>query len=350
MLDRPNVLRRSAGGQVRGAAVPRHRLVPGAAVQHPAVEGAEPDRAADRAVVCRAWFCGLPTRGSPRCRTSPTSRRTLRSAACGWRTCRPGPADGPVALLLHGEPTWSFLYRKVMPVLADAGIRAVAPDLIGFGRSDKPAAAAHTYAAHVEWVRALAFDALDLRDVTVVGQDWGGLIGLRLAAEHPSRVARIVAANTGLPTGEHGMPDVWWQFRRAVEKRAGAGHRPLRAGRLPDPRCPTRCAPPTTRRSRTSRTRSRRGSCRAWCRCRSRTRRRRRTSRRGRCCGRGTSRSCRVQRRRPDHRPDGAAAAVGHPGRRGPRPPDDRGRGPLPAGGRGRAARRGDREVHACRT
>jgi haloalkane dehalogenase len=129
-----------------------------------------------------------------------------------------GPEEGPVVLLLHGEPSWSFLYRKVMRVLAAAGIRAVAPDLIGFGRSDKPPAAAHTYAAHVEWVRALAFDALDLRDVTIVGQDWGGLIGLRVAAEHEERVARIVAANTGLPTGEHGMPDVWWQFRRAVEK------------------------------------------------------------------------------------------------------------------------------------
>jgi haloalkane dehalogenase len=129
-----------------------------------------------------------------------------------------GPADGPVALLLHGEPSWSFLYRKVMPVLADAGIRAIAPDLIGFGRSDKPAAAAHSYAAHVEWVRALAFDALNLTDITVVGQDWGGLIGLRLAAEHPTRVSRIVAANTGLPTGEHGMPAEWWEFRKAVEK------------------------------------------------------------------------------------------------------------------------------------
>jgi len=128
-----------------------------------------------------------------------------------------GPADGPVALLLHGEPSWSFLYRTVMAVLADAGIRAVAPDLIGFGRSDKPAASAHTYAAHVEWVRALAFDALDLHDVTIVGQDWGGLIGLRVAAEREDRVARIVAANTGLPTGEHGMPPVWWQFRKAVE-------------------------------------------------------------------------------------------------------------------------------------
>jgi haloalkane dehalogenase len=129
-----------------------------------------------------------------------------------------GPAAGPVALLLHGEPSWSFLYRKVIPVLASAGIRAVAPDLIGFGRSDKPPAAAHSFAAHVEWVRSFAFDALDLRDITVVGQDWGGLIGLRMAAEHQERVARIVAANTGLPTGEHGMPDVWWQFRRAVEK------------------------------------------------------------------------------------------------------------------------------------
>lgn len=129
-----------------------------------------------------------------------------------------GPADGPVVLLLHGEPSWSFLYRKVMPVLAAGGLRAVVPDLIGFGRSDKPDSAdAHSYAAHVEWVRELVFDALDLRGVTVVGQDWGGLIGLRLAAEHPDRVAGIVAANTGLPTGEHGMPETWWQFRRAVE-------------------------------------------------------------------------------------------------------------------------------------
>lgn len=130
-----------------------------------------------------------------------------------------GPVDGPVALLLHGEPTWSFLYRTVMPVLAEAGIRSVAPDLVGFGRSDKPVEKeAHTYAAHVEWVRALAFDVLDLRDVTVVGHDWGGLIGLRLAAEHPARVAGIVAANTGLPTGEAAMPAPWWQFRRAIEK------------------------------------------------------------------------------------------------------------------------------------
>jgi haloalkane dehalogenase len=129
-----------------------------------------------------------------------------------------GPSDGPAVLLLHGEPTWSFLYRKVMRKLAAAGLRAVAPDLVGFGRSDKPAEIAdHTYARHVEWVRALALDALDLRDITLVGQDWGGLIGLRLVAEHPERFARVVAANTGLPTGDRPMPEVWWAFRRAVE-------------------------------------------------------------------------------------------------------------------------------------
>ncbi|HEY6932292.1 MAG TPA: haloalkane dehalogenase [Marmoricola sp.] len=129
-----------------------------------------------------------------------------------------GPPDAPVALLLHGEPSWSFLYRHVIGVLADRGIRCLAPDLIGFGRSDKPTDPSdHSYARHVEWVRALAFDVLDLRELTLVGQDWGGLIGLRLAAEHPDRFARIVAANTGLPTGDVDMPEVWWQFRRAVD-------------------------------------------------------------------------------------------------------------------------------------
>jgi haloalkane dehalogenase len=129
-----------------------------------------------------------------------------------------GPADAPVVLLLHGEPSWSFLYRHVIDELVGAGLRAVAPDLVGFGRSDKPAAPGdHSYARHVEWVRALAFDVLDLHDVTLVGQDWGGLIGLRLVGEHPDRFARVVAANTGLPTGDFDMPEIWWQFRRAVE-------------------------------------------------------------------------------------------------------------------------------------
>ena len=128
-----------------------------------------------------------------------------------------GPADGEPVLLLHGEPSWSFLYRKVMPVLAEAGLRAIAADLVGFGRSDKPADIDdHTYARHVEWIRALAFDHLDLRGLTLVGQDWGGLIGLRLVAEHPDRFARVVAANTGLPTGDQPMPDVWLRFREVV--------------------------------------------------------------------------------------------------------------------------------------
>ena len=128
-----------------------------------------------------------------------------------------GPPDGPPVLLLHGEPSWSFLYRKVIPVLAGAGLRAIAPDLIGFGRSDKPAEVTeHSYARHVEWIRAFAFDALGLSGVTLVGQDWGGLIGLRLVAEHPGRFARVVAANTGLPTGDQPMPDVWLRFREVV--------------------------------------------------------------------------------------------------------------------------------------
>ncbi len=129
-----------------------------------------------------------------------------------------GPADGPVVLLLHGEPTWSYLYRDVIDSLTGAGLRAVAVDLVGFGRSDKPVQREdHSFAAHVAWVRALVIDVLDLRDITLVGQDWGGLIGLRLVAENPDRFARVAAANTGLPTGDLDMPPIWWQFRRAVE-------------------------------------------------------------------------------------------------------------------------------------
>jgi haloalkane dehalogenase len=129
-----------------------------------------------------------------------------------------GPVDGPVALLLHGEPSWSFVYRHVIRVLTQSGIRCVAPDLVGFGRSDKPLQQNdYSYARLVEWTRELVFDHLDLRGVTVVGQDWGGLIGLRLVAEHTERFARVVAANTGLPTGDFEMPEIWWRFRRAVE-------------------------------------------------------------------------------------------------------------------------------------
>ena len=123
-----------------------------------------------------------------------------------------GPAAAPAVLLLHGEPSWSYLYRTMIPRLTAAGLRAVAPDLVGFGRSDKPAEIAdHSYANHVRWVRALV-ETLDLHDTTLVCQDWGGLIGLRVVAEVGERFAAIVAANTGLPTGDHGMPEVWWKF------------------------------------------------------------------------------------------------------------------------------------------
>jgi haloalkane dehalogenase len=126
-----------------------------------------------------------------------------------------GPADAEAVLLLHGEPSWSFLYRRMVPALTAAGLRVVAPDLVGFGRSDKPVdRAAYSYAGHVEWMRQALFDRLDLRDVTLVGQDWGGLIGLRLVAEHPDRFARVVVANTGLPTGDRPMSDAFLAWQR----------------------------------------------------------------------------------------------------------------------------------------
>jgi haloalkane dehalogenase len=137
------------------------------------------------------------------CDVSDQDGGTLRVA---W--VEDGPADADPVLMLHGEPSWSFLYRQMIPILVAAGHRVICPDLVGFGRSDKPTRIEdHTYARHVEWMRSLAFDVLDLRRVTLVGQDWGGLIGLRLAAENPDRFARIVVANTGLPTGDLPMPD-----------------------------------------------------------------------------------------------------------------------------------------------
>ncbi|MEA3076084.1 MAG: haloalkane dehalogenase [Actinomycetota bacterium] len=114
-----------------------------------------------------------------------------------------GPADAAPVLLMHGEPSWSFLYRKVIPVLVAAGHRVVAPDLVGFGRSDKPAAQDdYSYQRHVEWMAEVLFDRLGLNDITFFGQDWGGLVGLRLVAAYPDRFARVVVANTGMPTGD----------------------------------------------------------------------------------------------------------------------------------------------------
>jgi haloalkane dehalogenase len=132
-----------------------------------------------------------------------------------------GPADAPPVLLLHGEPTWSFLYRHVIPPLVDAGHRVVVPDLVGFGRSDKPTQATdHTYARHVEWMRLALFERLGLRDITFFGQDWGGLIGLRLVAAEPDRYARVVIGNTGLPTGLGPASEAflaWQRFSQETE-------------------------------------------------------------------------------------------------------------------------------------
>ena len=126
-----------------------------------------------------------------------------------------GPRNGEIVLLLHGEPSWSFLYRKMIPVLVGAGLRAVASDLVGFGRSDKPSDRNdYSYAGHVEWMRSALLDGLGLTNVTLVGQDWGGLIGLRLVAEHPDRFSRVVVANTGLPTGDLAMSDAFMAWQR----------------------------------------------------------------------------------------------------------------------------------------
>lgn len=129
-----------------------------------------------------------------------------------------GPPDSAPILLMHGEPSWSFLYRHMIPVLVAAGHRCVAPDLVGFGRSDKPTETTdYSYARHVAWMSETLFDRLDLHDITFFGQDWGGLIGLRLLTAQPERYTRVVIANTGLPTGDGRTSDAfmaWQKFSR----------------------------------------------------------------------------------------------------------------------------------------
>jgi len=132
-----------------------------------------------------------------------------------------GPRDGAVVLMLHGEPSWSFLYRHMIPLFVAAGLRAIAPDLAGFGKSDKPAQQEdHTYQRHVDWMRGWV-EALGLRDINLICQDWGSLIGLRLVAEHPDWFARVVLANGGLPTGDQTMPEAfisWQSFSKKVSR------------------------------------------------------------------------------------------------------------------------------------
>ncbi|NNF39952.1 MAG: haloalkane dehalogenase [Woeseiaceae bacterium] len=128
-----------------------------------------------------------------------------------------GPRDGEVILLLHGEPSWSYLYRFMIPPLRDAGLRVIAPDLVGFGKSDKPAQKSdYSYAGHVAWLRQF-IETLDLSGITLFCQDWGSLIGLRVAAENSQRFARIALGNGGLPSGDEAMPrafSIWRAFAR----------------------------------------------------------------------------------------------------------------------------------------
>jgi haloalkane dehalogenase len=145
----------------------------------------------------------------------PTSAEPLRMAYLDE-----GPSDASVVVLLHGEPSWSFLYRSMIADLATARHRVVVPDLIGFGRSDKPASRHdYTFARHVEWVRELLFDHLGLHDVTLFAQDWGSLVGLRLVGEHPERFARVAIGNGGLPTGEERLNEAlrsWQEFSQSA--------------------------------------------------------------------------------------------------------------------------------------
>ena len=126
-----------------------------------------------------------------------------------------GPRDGDIVLLLHGEPSWSYLYRTMVPPLCEAGLRVIAPDLIGFGKSDKPIRKSdYSFAIHVDWMRQFV-ESLDLNGITLFCQDWGSLIGLRVAAENEHRFARIALGNGGLPTGDQDMPKafkIWKSF------------------------------------------------------------------------------------------------------------------------------------------
>jgi haloalkane dehalogenase len=125
-----------------------------------------------------------------------------------------GPRDSDPIVLMHGEPTWSYLYRHMITHLVAEGHRVIAPDLVGFGKSDKPSEQRdYTYSRHVSWMAQTLFDHLSIRNATIFGQDWGGLIGLRLVAAEPERFSRVVMSNTGLPTGDRPLSEAFmaWQ-------------------------------------------------------------------------------------------------------------------------------------------
>ena len=129
-----------------------------------------------------------------------------------------GNSDDETVLMLHGEPSWSYLYRKMIPIIANAGHRVIVPDLVGFGKSDKlENQEDYTYQRHVDWMTDLILK-LDLRNITLFCQDWGGLIGLRIAAEHEDRFKRILAANTFLPTGDYRSPDAFIEWQQFSQK------------------------------------------------------------------------------------------------------------------------------------
>lgn len=147
---------------------------------------------------------------------------TVKDAALGDLRCHyvdHGPKDGPVVIMMHGEPSWSFLYRHMIKSVSGAGYRVLAPDLIGFGRSDKPSETSdYTYTAHVNWMSQW-FEALDVKEAVLFCQDWGGLIGLRLVAAYPERFAGVIAANTFLPTGDRDPGEAfkaWRTFSQTV--------------------------------------------------------------------------------------------------------------------------------------
>ncbi len=126
-----------------------------------------------------------------------------------------GPADAAPILLMHGEPSWCYLYRKMIPGLVAAGHRIIAPDLVGFGRSDKPTEQSdYTYARHVAWMNELLIDHLNLSGATFFGQDWGGLVGLRVVLANPDRFDRIVVGNTGLPTGDGPLSEAFMEWQK----------------------------------------------------------------------------------------------------------------------------------------